>query len=568
LNQEDRWVEAVQSAKRKGAAPRQVQREIDLGLVRAGTMRNGAENQLRALIDADASPREVATAFVYGYLRREEPKMAKAWIDALAKESPGDPQVPYLRGVYWRSQGEAARARVEFEHVLARYPGHELARAAVAEMAEEKDQLRQALEQYVEMATQSPACESAKVGMARVLRKQGDVATARSIMAPLVQRGTRESASPNVTLEMGQIALESGNYAVARSCFAEVDREEAKVGEATAAALMPFAADGGEVLAAQLFDQVEAVKYRSRRVDTLKVRLAIDPNDREAARELQSRPPRPARVEQDRSVDAAMSGADLYARYCSACHGANGNGEGRAARHNFPRPRDLRGDAFRLVSTVNGVATLEDLEAVTNRGMPGTAMRAYDMLSAEQQRLLAEEVQRLHREGLRDRIVQELTDDGEEIDADEVREEIELRATPGKVVRPPPIGRADSQAIARGEDLYVELGCYQCHGKQGIGEPDKVLFNARGRPTRPRDLVREPLKGGPEPESIFLRIFLGMPGTDHPACASLTEAQIIDLVQYCRALSREPKRALTNHERSVYQSTRAYVAAFGTAETP
>ena len=99
--------------------------------------------------------------------------MAKAWLTALAKESPGDAQVSYLQGVYWRSQGKPERARAEFEHVLAQHPGHELARAALAEMAEEKDQLRQALEQYVEMATQSPACERAKVGMARVLAQTG-----------------------------------------------------------------------------------------------------------------------------------------------------------------------------------------------------------------------------------------------------------------------------------------------------------------------------------------------------------------------------------------------------------
>ena len=54
LKQEERWVEAVQSAKRKGAPPQQIQQEIDLGLVRTGTMRHGAESQLRAMIDAGA----------------------------------------------------------------------------------------------------------------------------------------------------------------------------------------------------------------------------------------------------------------------------------------------------------------------------------------------------------------------------------------------------------------------------------------------------------------------------------------------------------------------------------
>ena len=278
------------------------------------------------------------------------------------------------------------------------------------------------------------------------------------------------------------------------------------------------------------------MKYRSRRVDALKVRLAIDPGDIEAAQELQRRPPRLGRAEQDQPDSVANSGAELYALYCSACHGENGDGAGRAARHVFPRPRDFRRDAFRLVSTNNGVATLEDLEAVSKLGMPGTAMRSYDMLTQQQQRLLAEEVLRLHREGLRDRIVKELTDDEEEIDADEVRQEVERRVAPGTVVRAPPIAPADSEAIARGKDLYLELGCHQCHGEQGLANQTKRCSMHLDIPTRPRDLVREPLKGGPEPESIFLRVFLGMPGTEHPACASLTEAQITDLVQYCRSL--------------------------------
>jgi mono/diheme cytochrome c family protein len=528
-------------------------------------MRRGAEGQLQAMIDAGAPPREVATAFVYGYLRREEPEMAETWLSALAKEFPGDAQVSFMQGVYWRSRGELVRARAEFEEVLAQHPGHELARAALAEMAEEKDQLRRALEQYVEMATQSPACERAKVGMARVLRKQGDIDNARSILAPLYARAT---PSPDVVLEIGHIEFESGDYAAAKRQFEQVDREEAKVGEAMSAALMLFSLDGGAVLAQRLFDEVEAVKNRSRRVDALKVRLAIDPNDIEAAQELRRRPPRLGRAEQDQPESAATSGAELYALYCSACHGENGDGAGRAARHVSPRPRDFRRDAFRLVSTNNGVATLEDLEAVSKLGMPGTAMRSYDMLTQQQHRLLAEEVLRLHREGLRDRIVKELTDDGEDIDADEVREEVEQRVAPSTVVRAPHMAPADSQAIARGKDLYLQLSCHQCHGEQGIGAPDQAMFDARGYPTRPRDLAHEPLKGGPEPESIFLRVFLGMPGTEHPACASLTEAQVTDLVQYCRSLSRAPQRVLTNHERSVYDSTRVYVSAFGTADAP
>ncbi len=65
-----------------------------------------------------------------------------------------------------------------------------------------------------------------------------------------------------------------------------------------------------------------------------------------------------------------------------------------------------------------------------------------------------------------------------------------------------------------------------------------------------RDLVGEPFKGGREPQSVYLRIALGMPGTPHPAAANLTEDQLIELVHYVLSLARKPERVLTNFERA------------------
>jgi mono/diheme cytochrome c family protein len=242
---------------------------------------------------------------------------------------------------------------------------------------------------------------------------------------------------------------------------------------------------------------------------------------------------------------------ELYALHCAACHGASGDGNGRAARHLFPRPRDLRTGKTRLVSTQNGVPGLEDIESGLRRGMPGTAMRPFDDLSFEQRELLAQEVLRLSRDGLREELIDALNKEGEEIDPDEVREAVEFCTTPGQPARVPGFDSADSQAIARGKATYLELGCNNCHGEDGSGAADTPLFDEKGRPAPPRDLAYEPFKGGHEPESIYLRILLGMPGTPHPACSNVAEQQLIDVVYYCLSLSREPKRTLTNHERAI-----------------
>ena len=495
LTQEEHWSEALQSAERKGAPNELVEREIERSLIRTGRLREGSEQQqLRASIDAGESPHEIVTAFVYGYLRRKDPKRAKLWIDLFAAEYPDEVQVTFLRGIYQRSQGEHARAKTEFETALAMRPGHELARAALAEMAEEQDLLDQALEQYVQMATHAPACEVAHVGMARVLRKLGKVDRAQATLQPLA---SRPSPSSDVLLEMGNIVLEQGHYASAKRWFERVNAAEAKMPEAMAAALTPNADASLTLLADRLFTEAEAEDYRFKRAEFLRARLAIDADDTEALRELQqlySRPDastdksnatRTARPLPSGAEDTAEMASELYALHCSACHGQNGDGNGRAGRHLFPRPRNLRTRAVcKLVSTVNGVPTLEDIETVIRRGMPGTSMQSFEFLSALEQRLLAQEVLRLNRDGIRDQIINELSNYEDEIDSDEVHQLTELWSTPGEVVRAPSIGHADAQAVARGKNAYIQLGCHNCHGNDGVGARDMALFDAQGIPTR------------------------------------------------------------------------------------
>jgi hypothetical protein len=190
-------------------------------------------------------------------------------------------------------------------------------------------------------------------------------------------------------------------------------------------------------------------------------------------------------------------------------------------------------------------------------------MRDYRDLGEDERNLLAGEVLRLHRQGIRDQFVDMFSSEGEMVDEDELRQVVEDCTTPGEVMNVPQIGPPDPQAIARGKDSYFLLGCDKCHGEDGAGAREILLFDDRGRPTRPRDLVHEPFKGGQEPKSIYLRIAVGMPGTPHPAAWNLPHEQLIDLVQYCRSLSREPKRLLTNHQQAIMASSRAYLAIFG-----
>jgi len=576
LDQMDRWSEALESAKQKGAPATPTQQEIKLGLIRSGQFNQDDELRLGELIEAGVSTHDVAAAFVHGYLVRGDRDKAKLLLDNWETTYPNEAHVAYMRGFYWYQSEESVPAMVNFEDTLAKQPRHEPARRAVAQLCETGDRLDRALEHFIEFSNRSPADTGAKMGLARILRKLGRVHHARRGLDSL----TSHPAPPSdVATEMAQIELESGNYEEAERWYGRANLDETEDAETLSIAATAFALNGNAAGAERLFARSTATMSASTRMYDLEVLLAINPSDKNAVDELRrlsglsntvsadvqghvtKRPP------SDSLGSPAASGRDLYAQHCSACHGANGNGDGRAARHLSPRPRDFRTERFRLVSAVNGVPTLDDVKAVTKRGMPGASMPAFENLSEEQHRLLAQEVLRLHREGVRSRFIDMLKNEGEDIDENEVNQVVEAVTCPAEVLGVPQIGPLDPQAVARGKELYSQLGCSKCHGNDGTGAHDTHSFDGIGRPTRARDLVREPFKGGQEPEAVYLRIALGMPGSPHPASRTLSEEQLIDLVHFCRSLSQEPKRLLTNHQRSLLASGKAYFLAYGGSST-
>jgi len=571
LGQMNRWRKALESAERNGARATGIQHENELGLIRSGQFPDGVEGRLFDLVEAALSPHDVAEAFVYGYLDRGKQDKARAFVEGWEANYPNAPHVAYLWGLYWQSQGECDRAVTHFEHTLAVQPGHEPARMAIAKQLEARYHLDEALDAYIELVTRFPTSESGRLGLSRVLRRLGRIDDARAVMEPL----TADSEPVlDVVGEMRWIEFEAGAYEQAERWLKEADVDRVNEESSLSAAATVFAFAGDPIRAESLFRRRDAIISASTRMYDLGERLVIDPEDKQAAADLRRLSTGPIstsddgiasltkRTTEDGQIEKpARSGSELFARYCSACHGSGGDGNGRAARHLFPRPRDFRTDRFRLVSTRNGVPTQHDLEAVIERGMPGTSMRSYEKLSEDQRKLLAQEVIRQHREGIRDQFIDMLRREGEEADEAEVREVVENCTNPGEVIKPPKIGPPDSQSIARGKRMYIELGCNKCHGDDGIGATEMLLFDDKRLAARPRDLVHEPFRGGSEPKSIYLRIAVGMPGSPHPAARNLAQQQLIDVVQYCRSLSQDPKRLLTNHQQATLCTSRAYRAA-------
>ena len=79
------------------------------------------------------------------------------------------------------------------------------------------------------------------------------------------------------------------------------------------------------------------------------------------------------------------SGKKLYAKFCAQCHGDNGDGEGYAASHLRPRPRNFTTGKFKVRTTPTGsLPTHQDLVNIIRRGMPYTSMPAWPTLSEQE----------------------------------------------------------------------------------------------------------------------------------------------------------------------------------------
>ncbi len=84
------------------------------------------------------------------------------------------------------------------------------------------------------------------------------------------------------------------------------------------------------------------------------------------------------------SVDILNRGHRTYSLYCSSCHGADGSGEGNAARSLQTKPRDFRQAEFKYKSTDgDALPTDDDLAATILGGRIETGMPAWNGLTPE-----------------------------------------------------------------------------------------------------------------------------------------------------------------------------------------
>jgi len=190
------------------------------------------------------------------------------------------------------------------------------------------------------------------------------------------------------------------------------------------------------------------------------------------------------------------SGKKLYLKYCSQCHGEKGDGEGYAAPHLRPRPRNFTTGKFKVRTTPNGaLPTHQDLVNIIRHGMPYTSMPAWPNFGDQEVSDLAYFI---------------TTFSADFSKAENVPQPVPLPSAP----------KATKESIELGKKLYEENGCVKCHGTLGRsdGPSAPTLVDDWGHAIRPADLAQGwTLRGGSSREDIFRTMSTGFNGTPMPS---------------------------------------------------
>lgn len=222
-------------------------------------------------------------------------------------------------------------------------------------------------------------------------------------------------------------------------------------------------------------------------------------------------------------------GANLYRQQCAACHGVTGDGQGPAARHLNPPPRDYRLGQFKFSSTPRGTKPRrDDLERIIRRGAKGTSMPSFRWMSDEDLEAVIEYVKLLANRGELE--LKLIYDSQQELDeADNFTPEAvgqyasailaSWNDANAQVVLPLTVRPAyDEDSVRRGAEAFVKLECIKCHGKDGRGNKKfNVGPDSWGRIAFAADLTSGMLHGGRRPVDIYRRIYSGINATPMPS---------------------------------------------------
>lgn len=211
-------------------------------------------------------------------------------------------------------------------------------------------------------------------------------------------------------------------------------------------------------------------------------------------------------------------GRGVYRRLCQGCHGADGRGDGPAAKFLAIPPTDLTRGIFKFRSTmgINSLPSDQDLYATINNGLAGTAMSPWYELDTQE----------------RMAVVQYIKTFSGRWKGVMVTTSLDL----------PPEPAVTRDGLAHGKTLYTG-SCAKCHGEDGRGAALAApLSDQWGRRLRVPDLTLpmgevHGVKRGHHSHEYFTVIMTGVGGTPMtPFAGKLSVDEIWDVVHYAQSL--------------------------------
>ncbi|NOY49715.1 MAG: c-type cytochrome [Chlorobi bacterium] len=216
-----------------------------------------------------------------------------------------------------------------------------------------------------------------------------------------------------------------------------------------------------------------------------------------------------------------VQGRNIYDKYCVACHGVDGKGDGPEAYRLNTKPTDFASGKIKFKSTPYGaMPEKSDIIATLKLGVRTTAMLPQWQLTGRQMNAVASYVISL-------------------MPKNQKKEKaIEISDAPAM----------SDTLLSTGKSLF-EINCASCHGKdaEGNGPLSKKLTDYRQNPIVPPNLTLRPLKRANTQKRMFVIISTGVEGTPMPPFQySLKPEQRWAIVGYVESL-KSHYRSSNNH---------------------
>lgn len=218
--------------------------------------------------------------------------------------------------------------------------------------------------------------------------------------------------------------------------------------------------------------------------------------------------------------DQLNLGEKVYEVRCLICHGTEGDGKGfvgvirrveKQGRMLEIYPRDLTLAVFRFRTTPTGCLPVdEDIMNIVDNGVSRSFMPSFEKLPMGKKEAVVEFIKTFS-----------------------FRWEDEEPCEPITVEKPEWVG--SSVSVKKGEKIYKDMKCGECHGYEGKGDGPKSndLKDDWGKPILPFNFATGDLKRGSSPENVYITFTTGLDGTGMPSYEdSLNEEDRWHLVSY------------------------------------